>query len=255
MDAECELYQFVTNAGTYRYTSRSEDVTAGGQVYTAVAIGRGSTSASDDLNRAAVTVRTANDLIYVTDALTSGYYGTLTIYAWDGDAEAYEMTWNGPVVSISLQGAESQITSEHILSYLRRDGLFARFQVLCRHALYGTACGLDAASFNIPGTVTVINGAAVTATGLDAVADSWLVAGRLVGPSGESRMIAAHTGETVTLLTPMASLIVGDTVTAYYGCDRTLATCRDVFTNIDNFGGFPWLPRRHAGEWASSFSH
>ena len=46
-----------------------------------------------------------------------------------------------------------------------------------------------------------------------------------------------------TLQVPTGKLIqVGDTFTAFQGCDRLLATCRDVFNNVDNFRGFPHLP-------------
>lgn len=34
---------------------------------------------------------------------------------------------------------------------------------------------------------------------------------------------------------------VGDVVTLRPGCDKTLATCRDRFGNVVNFGGFPFL--------------
>ena len=37
-------------------------------------------------------------------------------------------------------------------------------------------------------------------------------------------------------------IMVGDTFTVTAGCDKTLATCRDRFANVDNFRGFPHIP-------------
>jgi hypothetical protein len=31
----------------------------------------------------------------------------------------------------------------------------------------------------------------------------------------------------------------------YAGCDHLLATCRDRFSNVANFGGFPWIPQKN----------
>jgi uncharacterized phage protein (TIGR02218 family) len=35
---------------------------------------------------------------------------------------------------------------------------------------------------------------------------------------------------------------VGDTFDITAGCDKRLETCRDRFSNVVNFGGFPHMP-------------
>jgi uncharacterized phage protein (TIGR02218 family) len=35
---------------------------------------------------------------------------------------------------------------------------------------------------------------------------------------------------------------VGDPYTVFYGCDKTLPTCRDTFNNVVNFRGEPYVP-------------
>ncbi len=46
-----------------------------------------------------------------------------------------------------------------------------------------------------------------------------------------------------TLFEAMTNTItVGDEFTAYHGCDKMLATCRDTFDNVENFRGEPYLP-------------
>ena len=39
-----------------------------------------------------------------------------------------------------------------------------------------------------------------------------------------------------------APVILGDTFEVVVGCDRSFATCRDRFANVENFGGFPHMP-------------
>lgn len=38
---------------------------------------------------------------------------------------------------------------------------------------------------------------------------------------------------------------IGDSITAYPGCRHTIADCRDKFDNLDNFGGFPYVPNKN----------
>jgi uncharacterized phage protein (TIGR02218 family) len=51
------------------------------------------------------------------------------------------------------------------------------------------------------------------------------------------------TGGAFSLFLPMGdSIAIGDTGTAVAGCDKSFATCRDVFNNVVNFRGFPSIP-------------
>lgn len=54
---------------------------------------------------------------------------------------------------------------------------------------------------------------------------------------------ASSNNPTVTMLEPeYGALQVGDTYYMTRGCDKSLATCRDVFANTINYRGFPHLP-------------
>jgi uncharacterized phage protein (TIGR02218 family) len=53
------------------------------------------------------------------------------------------------------------------------------------------------------------------------------------------------TTHTMTLFEPMYYEIqVGDTYEVHQGCDKYLATCRDVWNNVVNFRGEPHIPGR-----------
>ena len=59
------------------------------------------------------------------------------------------------------------------------------------------------------------------------------------------RMITAHTGDTVTVLSPFEDLAAGDSIEVYAGCDRTKAVCVSKFSNYDNFGGWADWPTKN----------
>ena len=91
-------------------------------------------------------------------------------------------------------------------------------------------------------TVTVSNGGlTLSAIAFDAPADGYFTWG-YVDASGEKRPITGHSGANIYLRYAFPGIETGDTVTAYPGCDKKLATCRDKFNNKSRFGGFPWIP-------------
>lgn len=61
--------------------------------------------------------------------------------------------------------------------------------------------------------------------------------------TGASRTIAAVANGIVTVKLPFLSPVAaGDQFQLLPGCDRTLATCTNIFKNAVHFGGFPYIP-------------
>jgi len=120
------------------------------------------------------------------------------------------------------------------------------WQASCAHIFGGPMCQFNRESLSI----TFSAGAASTPTVITNAPSSVspFVLGTIKGVTGSnaglSRTIAAFvSGGTVTVklafLFPVAS---GDQFQLLPGCDRTLATCGNVFNNAANFGGFPFIP-------------
>jgi len=246
---QTELYEFAMSTSTYRYTSASEDVSAWGLTFTAAPIGRAALETSDDLNRSGLAISAMANLPYVAAALGNYQYGTVTVYAWNGDTEAWDTVWSGRVVNITLSGPEAQIATESILTAPRRLGLSGKFQTMCRHVLYGSGCGLDKDAMVDPdylwrfdGTVSLVSGYAVTVPGLNAKASGTYTYGVAVFGALGSALITDHTGDVITLLSLIPGLAAASAATVYAGCDRLNETCRDRFGDLLNFGGYPWLP-------------
>jgi uncharacterized phage protein (TIGR02218 family) len=61
--------------------------------------------------------------------------------------------------------------------------------------------------------------------------------------AGSSRTVASMEGGWVYIkLAFLSPVLVGDEFQLRPGCDRTLATCKNVFNNTTHFGGFPYIP-------------
>jgi uncharacterized phage protein (TIGR02218 family) len=118
------------------------------------------------------------------------------------------------------------------------------YQRQCRHALYSPGCGVDKASFAVPGTVDTAVANQVFVTAAAAFANNYFTGGMLTTAEG-SRLIVEHIGTSLTLITPLTVLTGGTPLTLYPGCDHTLDTCTNKFSNSLNFGGQPWLPLKN----------
>jgi uncharacterized phage protein (TIGR02218 family) len=124
----------------------------------------------------------------------------------------------------------------------------------CRHVLYGGPCkgqagycGVNRGNFTGHGAVATVltPGYTYDMSGISQP-NGFFTAGSMVMTSGKSAgaklEIKSHYGGTFNLRIPSPyPLEVGDTFECYAGCDLTLATCRDKFANLPNFGGFPHI--------------
>ncbi len=113
----------------------------------------------------------------------------------------------------------------------------------CDADLGDARCGINLASYTTTSSVTSVaskqqfNGAAVPA------APGGLLTWTSGNNDGLSMEIRTISGSTIALVLPMPFTIqIGDTYTAYRGCDKLPDTCISVFNNIVNFRGFPFIP-------------
>ena len=77
--------------------------------------------------------------------------------------------------------------------------------------------------------------------------DTYFDNGQLVFTSGLNnglvKAVRQYLGGQMSFNSPLPFVPnVGDTFTAYPGCDKTQATCSGKFTNLTNFEGFPYVP-------------
>lgn len=125
------------------------------------------------------------------------------------------------------------------------------FTANCRHVLFSQdgpntigACRLVANSFKTTGAVTSIVKNRWSFQTSISQPDDYCSAGRLTFTTGNnaglSFVVKKQTGGLVELFLPTSFQVqVGDQFEIFAGCDKTIATCKNKFNNVVNFGGFP----------------
>lgn len=116
----------------------------------------------------------------------------------------------------------------------------------CVHTLFDTGCGLVKASFAEANTVQ--GGSTVNKLiSLSAKADGYYDNGQIVftsGPNtGLTKAVKQYFAKNFFFNSPLPfPPNAGDAFTAYPGDDKTQTTCANKFSNLANFGGFPYVP-------------
>jgi uncharacterized phage protein (TIGR02218 family) len=150
----------------------------------------------------------------------------------------------GNITSPEFSDAHCVLNVEPKSGMLRHPLLRQKFQAPCNNTLYDQFCGVNRGSFSAAATVSAIaaDGVTLTVPEADAQPDGYYGAGGLLQFGSRYGFIREHTGPTLVLLTPVPGLAASSSVTISAGCDRTLATCRDRFSNTPNHQGFPFTP-------------
>ena len=115
----------------------------------------------------------------------------------------------------------------------------------CTHTVYDTECGAVKASFGAAssvssGTTSVIN------CGLTQ-ANKWFDNGTITfntgANAGTKRTIKSYNVGSITLALALPTApTVGDTFTAYAGCNKSNSDCLNKFNRLVSFRGFPFIP-------------
>ena len=238
-----ELYRFSQGANRWLYTSGQVPVDYQSETYQPASITRGGLEKGNELGRLGLEIRVPRDLSVASLFLASPPEGivSVTLYRRHVDNTEFITYWKGRVSGSRLSGSEATLQCEPIASSLKRPGLRAHYQLLCRHVLYSNGCGALKDSFRVDGTLATVSGVTVQVATAASQPDGYFVGGMLATSAG-ARMIVAHAGVALTLVAPMPGLNVGDAVQLYAGCDHTMAHCQGRFNNLDNYGGFPFIP-------------
>lgn len=184
----------------------------------------------------------------------------LAIYAGQmptvpGTAQAladFSPQWAGIISESNREGSEATLECKTPVSDLEMPGLQRFYSWTCGHPLYGTRC---AASRAMAATSNVVAGINAGRNRISFVAGAaWRKAGtnpedyiggyiEWTGEQGADFASISNANDTlVDLLGPIRGLDIGDDVTVYLGCARTLENCIRLHDNAVNYGGQPWIP-------------
>ena len=250
-----ELYRIVAGSAVYYYTSYQADYVYNGNTYKAVPIKRGEFSFSERLRAVRVNVSAplaGPFLQYIATAPPQLVEIKITRVFIDTPTDNVEL-FNGYVISVTIDGQVASAECESETRMLRNKVPKYLFQARCNHVLFDSVCGLTEATYAVNGTITDIDGSDITATAYDALADGYFVQGvaKFTHPTNglDIRLITNHVGGVLTLQFPFSGLVVGNTVTAYPGCDKSYDTCNTKFSNLANRLSFDTIPSSNPVMW------
>jgi hypothetical protein len=154
--------------------------------------------------------------------------------------------FEGYVTSIAFKGRTCSIDVNPDTEQFNREVPRYKYQSLCNHVLYDAECAVDKNLFKQQGLVNAVVGNTISVGGFTGTAFTGGYVQNLAGT--DYRMIIEHNADVFTLLLPFAENPLGNDVIAFQGCAHDVTTCRDKFSNVDNFGGFPFVPTKNPFE-------
>jgi len=119
----------------------------------------------------------------------------------------------------------------------------------CRYDLGDSRCGVNTTALTVAGNVTGITDNATFSDYMRSETNGYFDYGKLTWTSGANQGLAMEVrkwdalSQTFSLWLPMPNAIgMNDAYTVYPGCDKRFAACKEKFSNVINFGGFPHVP-------------
>lgn len=249
-----ELFHFQRGTSCWAYTSADSTQDFSGLTYEPVAIARGSYERNDEAASSTLVIRLDRTLKVVSQFLDGSTPEpvNLTVYRKHRDDSEHIVMFRGIVANAEMQGEEVSLRCVSPLSADEKSLPRQLIMRTCPHVLYGPMCQLDPDSHKVTGfEIDHITGVRYDVEGMGTYADDYFTAGLIYNETrGGWAFIQRHdyyiTGDNrFYLLQPVPGWAVGDDVTIYQGCDRKHTTCRDKFSNMANFGGFPLHPERN----------
>lgn len=246
----------------YTFTNAPYPITYSGEVYQPTVIKHSEVESKEDLARSNLTVTLDRENEAARRWLSDSVEYQVSATVWHvHENDDVVVAWKGRLTAVKPQGNEIRLGLDSIFTSLARAGLGARYQRMCRHSLYGRGCRVAASSYAVLGIPSAVTGNTVTIPEAASYPDGWFSGGFLETPGGGMRFIASHTGQLLTLFRPMRELqdlflnqgyglnygmiYGGLRVKIYPGCDRSRSTCNSKFGNLENYGGFDWIPTKN----------
>lgn len=257
-----EKYEFQygpTGTDAYRYINGVKDVDA----FKAVPIKRESyrTSGKSERDQLNISLPATTDLANLILPYPPPY--SISVKIWQGHyGDNNDMVvWVGRVLSNAFSDPLVTLTCESTLISLKRRGNRRRWQIACPLLLYSKGpaqCKADREDFTVTTTVVAIeDDVPIFEFGWNG---PWPVAQfkygmmRWVSSHGvEYRTIRQANEDRIRFNGMLRGLEIGTEVELSLGCNHRMQDCRDVFDNIQNYGGDPWIPLqnpvKHANFW------
>lgn len=218
-----ELYEFTRGDQKFYYTSGDKPIQDGDVIYDAITLTRSSINASSDLEKNSIDITFALDSKFAQDCLRSALEENIVVKVSKLQFGNISTLWQGRVTAVKPNGVEITLTCETDYTSLGRAGARYKYQRTCCHDLYGNGCKLDKSQWGIQTTVKSVDRLNVQLRDL-AVEDNYFQLGMLQSSTGVNVAIESSSGQAVTLIRRLDTLI--DQVTT----DEALLVYNNVLT-------------------------
>lgn len=245
-----ELYEFVQGTKRTLYSSNANGITKEGIFYQPMPISRDRIKQSSDVFKDSLKLDFPRG-----DQFANQYIGfapedvtTVTIFRGheNDPLKQFIVYWKGRVVGAKASGNKINVECESVFTSIKRPGLRARFEYGCRHTLYLPGCFVSKEAHKANGYVIgITRGVDIQVLAASAKPDGYYTGGMITTQDGTARWITHHVGQILTISRPIHGLSQGASLDLYPGCDHLKETCRIKFNNLDNFGGFPYIPTKN----------
>lgn len=248
---ECYEFQYGADRNAaFRYTNADETITwTDGRAFEPVPIDRDPIKASGTTDKQALTVRFPknNPLADLFKVYPPSRVVNLTIWQGHEATDEFLVIWTGRVLGLTVKENEAETNCEPVKTSMQRSGLRRHYQPGCPHVLYGPLCRAvkrqwPAQARSVAGTVLQLEAGWNT---------SGFQAGRFAGGLAEwsgidnpepRTILRALDENTFALGGVLRDLEPGMEVRLALGCGRHMRDCEQLHSNIQNYGGCPWIP-------------
>lgn len=247
------LYELTLGADVKRYTNVEGTIDSAGNLWENESISHTEPEVSADARTQTINVNLPADNAFVSNFTTRVPTESATIKirrVHRGDLTDPKLFFRGVVRNVRLVNN----TQDAQLICLTTEGRFTKkgptrnYGPSCGWMLFDSDCKAVRSSFLYTGLASSVSGDTLVVSGVDTGLGG---AGRATGgelvvvSTQERRTIRLHAAtDTITLLYALDVDPTGETVEVAMGCDRTIGTCHDVFSNGVNHGGVPYRPGR-----------
>lgn len=237
-----ELYLFQSVGVSFALTSSESPITYLGQVYEPTTITRDENEQSNEVVSGQLKIYIPKDhplAALMIPYLPSAPISVLVFGSHYSDTETVTL-FTGTIASARFTD-QCQLICNSTQYLLQRKIPQQLYQSPCSHIFGDADCGAQLADHTYDGTVSAVDstGTLVTVPAFGSLPDT-LKAGYLKF-GNEFRMVVDHSGDVVTLITPIHGLAAGAAVRGTAGCALDFATCQH-YGRTSSFLGFDLIP-------------
>lgn len=244
MESMPELYFFSSGDRQEYVTSYYQDVQFLGNTYQARPLKRSGFTFDKNFSPVTMSVTAPLTDIFIRYVASQPIEPTrLKMYrAIDSDLADFRVVFSGTLRKIGISNRMAKASFESKARNLRFRIPKILYQSYCNWDVFEPGCGLVASAF-LDNVSVLVSGDQLVSTFFATKPDGYYTSGRVISPQQDERWIIDHVGNTLTLHVPFDTRVSSGTIVSVLpGCDGDPVTCRDKFSNLDNFIGMPYIP-------------